>query len=1431
MFTSRKRSGLLSLLILIAFIFSLAAPGVNAFADSSDKVFDVVEITDFHGYLEDTGGNPVAAVMANNIKDVVNGNPGRTLIVSGGDNYQGTATSNLLKGVPVMNVFNNLGVAVSELGNHEFDWGLDTVTKDVTPGVANYPIICSNLFYKGTKNRVFDPYEIFTKDGVKIAVVGAITEDLPDIVLADNVKDYDVGSIVDNIRQAAQDARTNGAQIVIALLHAGDNYDSKTGPVFDVANQLGGPGGLVDTVLGGHTHDLVNTTAANGTPVAIANCYGKGFIDLKITRHDNGTLSFNSSYVPDDTTSTVFPYGYKAPSPAVDQAVSDIVSKAKTQVGPILNQKLGTADVALTRAQADSPYGESLAGDWTCDAMNKAAATDFAFTNNGGLRIDIPQGDITMGTLYAFMPFDNTITTAGMTGAQIKTLLEQAVGDGGKGIQVAGLTFTYDPAKPSGSRVVSISKTDGTPVDMTDNSKTYKVATNNFMSGGGDGFVIYKTVTSFDTNILVRDALAQNIQQNGHVTAQLQGRIKNAQNSNSPNLSYVDVLATSDLHGHIYPYDYYTGTAADYGLAKVSTYVNQQRLLDPNLILVDNGDTIQGSPLATYYATIDKTSPNPMIKTMAYMKYDTWTLGNHEFNYGLDMLNKVVDQAKTGGIHVLSANTYKSDGSNFVDPYYIKSVPELNGDVVKVGILGLTTKCIPDWESPDNYQGLHFNDLVDEAQKWVPQVKAAGADIVVAVIHSGEEGPGDIIPENQIKAVAQGVSGIDAIVAGHTHANIPQDTFTNPSGNTVLVTEPSSWGKYVSQLKFGLSKENNRWTIKSESAKTVAMDSSIPADSYITDTLDKPDEDQTIQYLGTVIGQATGPFSGATQTVEETAIMDLINKVQKDASGAQLSIAAPLSSTALIPRGDVTIKDISSVYVYENYLYSIKMTGAQLKKWLEFSARYYKQVTSPNDPTVKDAVYNIPDYNLDQLYGASYTIDLTEPAGSRIKNLKYNGQLVKDTDEFTVAINNYRYNGGGGFMAAAGLTPGQGAIYDSMKTLGDAGQVRNLLIKYVQDNKTVSPVTEQYWSIAKVPVTQETGSGNNGGSGDSGGGSSGGGSSGGSGGSSGSSGGGTATQTANPGTGSATLTPGTGGTVSLGSDAVISIPAGALNGTSNVQVSIQKVTNALAVPAGFKLAGGMFELSVDGKNNYSFNKPVTLTFSFDPAALSPGQKPAVFYYDEASSNWVNLGGNVSGNTITVNVDHFTKFAVLASTTAIKQPAQPAATLKDISNHWAENSIKKLLGMGAVSGYPDGSFKPDKPVSRAEFVTMLVKAFKLEPKTGKVFTDTANHWAKNTIATAASYGIISGYDEKNFGPDEPVTREQMAAMIGKAAKLGPAAGELAFTDRAEISSWAKNSVITAVGQGIMHGYPDKTFKPKGKTTRAEAAAVIVNALKK
>ena len=317
------------------------------------------------------------------------------------------------------------------------------------------------------------------------------------------------------------------------------------------------------------------------------------------------------------------------------------------------------------------------------------------------------------------------------------------------------------------------------------------------------------------------------------------------------------------------------------------------------------------------------------------------------------------------------------------------------------------------------------------------------------------------------------------------------------------------------------------------------------------------------------------------------------------------------------------------------------------------------------------------------------------------------------------------------------------------------------------------------------------------------------------------SGGATTPNPVNSATGSATVTPSAGGTIGLGSSATVTIPANALNGTAPVTVTVQQLNSFPATPAGARLASEVYEFTVGNNAAYNFGASVSITLSFNTSAIGEGETAAVFFYDEAHSQWINLGGAVTGSTITVQVNHFTKYAVFA--------VKKTGTLNDITGHWAEANIAKLMGLGAISGYPDGSFKPDAIITRAEFVTILVKAFKFENKEGRIFSDTASHWAKDNIATAKSMDIVNGFENGLFGPDDLIAREQMAVIIARALKLDLIDGKTAFADNSKISKWAKEAVFAAVKNGIMKGYPDNTFRPQGNATRAEAVTAIVNAL--
>lgn len=309
-------------------------------------------------------------------------------------------------------------------------------------------------------------------------------------------------------------------------------------------------------------------------------------------------------------------------------------------------------------------------------------------------------------------------------------------------------------------------------------------------------------------------------------------------------------------------------------------------------------------------------------------------------------------------------------------------------------------------------------------------------------------------------------------------------------------------------------------------------------------------------------------------------------------------------------------------------------------------------------------------------------------------------------------------------------------------------------------------------------------------------------------------------------TGSATVDPAGGGTVDLGGEAKVVIPANALNGTDPVAVNVRKVNAPPAAPAGAKQAGDVFDFTVGEKSTYSFARNVTLTLSFNPAVVDAGASLAIFSHDEVTGMWVNLGGAVTGSNISAQVNHFARFAVFAVT---KAPSP--GTFNDTTGNWAEANIKKLVELKVTGGYPDGSFRPDATITRAEFATLLVKAFNLAPQSGKVFSDTSKHWAKDSIATAEFHGIAGGYENGSFGPDDLITREQMAAMVVKAANLATESSQgTSFLDSADISPWATGAVAVAVRNGVLNGYPDNTFLPQGQATRAEAVTVIMNTLK-
>ncbi|SED24914.1 2',3'-cyclic-nucleotide 2'-phosphodiesterase / 3'-nucleotidase [Streptomyces sp. 3213] len=510
------------------------------------------------------------------------------------------------------------------------------------------------------------------------------------------------------------------------------------------------------------------------------------------------------------------------------------------------------------------------------------------------------------------------------------------------------------------------------------------------------------------------------------------------------------VMGTTDLHGHVFNWDYFKD--AEYadakgnamGLARVSTLVNQirQEKGRRNTLLLDAGDTIQGTPLTYYFAKVDpitaKGGPvHPMAQAMNAIGYDAAALGNHEFNYGIETLRKFEDQCRFPllGANALDAKTLKPA----FPPYFIKKFQVPGAPPVKVAVLGLTNPGIAIWDKAYVQGKLTFPGLEEQAAKWVPKLRSMGADVVVVSAHSGSSGTssyGDQLPyvENSAALVAQQVPGIDAILVGHAHVEIPELKVTNTAtGKTVVLSEPLCFAERLSVFDFELVFEKGRWTVESVAASL--RDARTVADDPKITRLLKDEHALVVEYVNQVVGTATAKLTTVDARYKDAPIIDLITKVQEDVVKAALAgtayaslpviaQASPFSRTSEIPAGEVTIRDLSGLYVYDNTLVAKLLTGAQVRAYLEYSAEYFVQ-------TAADAVVDTekltnangrPDYNYDYVSGLSYEIDIAQAAGARIKNLTYNGAALDDAQQFVLAVNNYRANGGGAFPHVASAT-------------------------------------------------------------------------------------------------------------------------------------------------------------------------------------------------------------------------------------------------------------------------------------------------------------------------------------------------------------------------------------------------------------------------
>ena len=514
----------------------------------------------------------------------------------------------------------------------------------------------------------------------------------------------------------------------------------------------------------------------------------------------------------------------------------------------------------------------------------------------------------------------------------------------------------------------------------------------------------------------------------------------------------VVVAATTDVHGRLRGWDYYANAPDTLrGLARAATIVDSVRRAHPGrVVLVDAGDLLQGNPLTYVAARIDSAAPHPVIAAMNAMAYDAAALGNHEFNYGLPTLARALAQSH---FPFLAANAFRPTG----EAAYGGSRIVLRGGI-RIAIIGATTPGAMVWDGENLAGRLQLRDVVPEVAREVRAVRAVlgGVDAVVVVMHSGLGEPSSYdtvssgVPSENVGArVAREVPGVDLIVIGHSHREV-----ADTSINGVTIVQPRNWATSVSLATLRFARQGSRWHLAQSRGTIVRAAGHAEQPAVLAAT--QRAHDATVRWVNQTLGSTPVVWRADSARVSDSPLIDFLLETQRRAAGTELSATAAFDLGASIDAGPITVAEVARLYPYDNTLRAIRITGRQLRSYLEFSARYYRTAgtaeaaRAPIDPAV-------PGFNFDIVAGVDYTLDISRPVGSRLTRLERRGRAVADTDHFSMALNNYRQTGGGGFTMLRDAP----VIYDRQE------EIRDLLIAEVRRRGILRPedFTDRNWEL------------------------------------------------------------------------------------------------------------------------------------------------------------------------------------------------------------------------------------------------------------------------------------------------------------------------------------------------------------------------------
>jgi 2',3'-cyclic-nucleotide 2'-phosphodiesterase/3'-nucleotidase len=561
------------------------------------------------------------------------------------------------------------------------------------------------------------------------------------------------------------------------------------------------------------------------------------------------------------------------------------------------------------------------------------------------------------------------------------------------------------------------------------------------------------------------------------------------------------LLATSDVHGRALNWDYFAGAPYEaqedvLGLSLLASVVEQVRAEEgeESVVLLDNGDAIQGTALTELYGLAEPVNEtgleHPMATAFNLLGYDAQVVGNHEYDYGLDLLAAYEEDldAPLLGANVVDVAT----GEPYHQPYTLLE-RTVDGHEVTVGVLGLLTPALRSFVVDEIEGRIEIDDIVEAAQEWVPRVRAEGADVVVVLAHSGEGTVPDAgydptaAHEDVAANLARLVPGIDVVIAGHTHQDVPSRVYQGADGGQVLLTQPYYWARSVNEVSLELVPDGDGWAVDWSEGNAPTVE---PHYGYEVEAPDPglvaaltPAHEAAIEYVASAyepVAPSTQLLRASTSRYEDTPILDFVSHVEAEVVrralvGTEyegvpvLGQASPLSRTAVFPQGMVTTGHIAGLYLYPNTLTAVELTGAQLRDYLENAARYYAQVDqgAEFDPRTGTNADGIGDFNYDVLSGVDYVIDVSQPAGSRIAALTHlDGTPVADDDVVVLALNNFRQTGAGGYPHVA----------DAPVVYTGETDIRDLLAGWARERGVIDPVdfADVNWRLVTAPLPEPT---------------------------------------------------------------------------------------------------------------------------------------------------------------------------------------------------------------------------------------------------------------------------------------------------------------------------------------------------------------------